>query len=92
MVTCIWFYTDSIPENESFQNLQSTIFRDIMPCSPLSVNRRFGGTYRLPEDGTLHNHRCENLISYFQHLFGLHLYAPKLLCVKVLEVRGAAML
>jgi hypothetical protein len=26
---------------------KSTIFWDIMPCSPLSVNRRFGGTYRL---------------------------------------------
>jgi hypothetical protein len=27
--------------------MKSTIFRDIAPCSPLSVNRRFGGTYRL---------------------------------------------
>jgi hypothetical protein len=26
---------------------KSTIFLDITPCSPLSVNRRFGGTYRL---------------------------------------------
>jgi hypothetical protein len=25
----------------------STIFWDITPCSPLKVNRRFGGTYRL---------------------------------------------
>jgi hypothetical protein len=94
------------------QFYKSTNFWDIMPCSPLSVNRRFGGAYRLhlqgriskwchllvrwilaelifptlkmeaisasetsadtqrtsrryiPEDGTLHNHRCENLISY----------------------------
>jgi hypothetical protein len=68
-----------------------TIFWDITPCSPLSVNRRFGGTYPLhfraicssdtsvdtqrtsrryvPEHGTLHNHRCENLISYKIHTF-----------------------
>jgi hypothetical protein len=39
------------------------------PCSPLSFNGRFGGTYHLhlqiiPEDYTLHNHSCENLKSY----------------------------
>jgi hypothetical protein len=27
--------------------MKSTIFWNITPCSPLSVNRRFGGTYRL---------------------------------------------
>jgi hypothetical protein len=27
--------------------IKSTIFWDITPCSPLNVNRRFGGTYRL---------------------------------------------
>jgi hypothetical protein len=27
--------------------MKSTIFRDITPCSPFKVNRRFGGTYRL---------------------------------------------
>jgi hypothetical protein len=27
--------------------LKSTIFWDTTPCSPLKVNRRFGGTYRL---------------------------------------------
>jgi hypothetical protein len=27
--------------------MKSTIFWDITPCSPLSVNRRFGGTYCL---------------------------------------------
>jgi hypothetical protein len=27
--------------------MKSTIFWDITPCSPLSVNRRFGGTYLL---------------------------------------------
>jgi hypothetical protein len=89
-----------------------TIFWDKTPCSPLSINRRVGETYRLhlqgrknkfskklalkqmesrtfstlkieticssetsvvtqrttrryiPDDGTLHNHRCENLKSY----------------------------
>jgi hypothetical protein len=32
-------------ERDSVMN--SAIFWDIKPCSPLSVNRRFGGTYRL---------------------------------------------
>jgi hypothetical protein len=27
--------------------MKSIIFWDMTPCSPLSVNRRFGGTYRL---------------------------------------------
>jgi hypothetical protein len=26
--------------------MKSAIFWDIMPCNPLKVNRRFGGTYR----------------------------------------------
>jgi hypothetical protein len=51
---------------------------DITPCSPLKVNRRFGGTCSSemsvdtqrttrqynPEDRTLHNHLGENLKSY----------------------------
>jgi hypothetical protein len=94
--------------------LKTSFLWNITPCSPLKVNRRFGGTYRLhlqsrrisqarnqlgagsiaflfglffyPEDGdmfsetsvhfqettrryipeetTLHNHRCENLEPY----------------------------
>jgi hypothetical protein len=31
--------------------IKSTIFWDITPCSPLSVNRRFGGTYRIHFQG-----------------------------------------
>jgi hypothetical protein len=27
--------------------MKNSIFRDITPCSPLKVNRRFGGTCRL---------------------------------------------
>jgi hypothetical protein len=54
--------------------LKSIVFWDMTPCSPLSFNRRFGGTYGLhlqgrrniPEDDTLHNHGCENLKSYNQ--------------------------
>jgi hypothetical protein len=33
--------------------LKSTIFWDITPCSPLKVNRRFGGTSRSSSDSTL---------------------------------------
>jgi hypothetical protein len=36
--------------------LKSIIFWDTMPCSLPSFN--------LPENDTLHNHRCENLKSY----------------------------
>jgi hypothetical protein len=31
--------------------IKSTIFWDIRPCSPLKVNRRFGGKYRLRLQG-----------------------------------------
>jgi hypothetical protein len=31
--------------------MKSTIFWDITPCSPLTVNRSFGGTYRLHVQG-----------------------------------------
>jgi hypothetical protein len=31
--------------------MKNTIFMDITPCSPLKVNRRFGGTYRLHLQG-----------------------------------------
>jgi hypothetical protein len=56
--------------------MKSTIFWGTTPCSPLKVNRRFEGTYRLhflgyiPDDGILHNHRCENLKSYIVFLYG----------------------
>jgi hypothetical protein len=33
--------------------MKSIIFWDMMPCSPLSYNRRFGGTYRLHLQGLL---------------------------------------
>jgi hypothetical protein len=35
--------------------IQNTIFWDITSCSPLSVNRRFGGTYRLHLQGRRNN-------------------------------------
>jgi hypothetical protein len=31
--------------------MKSIIFWDMTPCSPLSFNRRFGGTYRLHFQG-----------------------------------------
>jgi hypothetical protein len=34
-------------QSETDLYTKSTIFWDIEPCSPLSVSRRFGGTYRL---------------------------------------------
>jgi hypothetical protein len=43
---------NSVLKNVGFEVLiavvmKSPIFWDKMPCSPLQVNRRFGGTYRL---------------------------------------------
>jgi hypothetical protein len=36
---------------QTIKFLNSIIFWDITPCSPLSFNRRFGGTYRLHLQG-----------------------------------------
>jgi hypothetical protein len=60
-----YFYWELLRNTTFLTSLpsKSTIFWDITPCTPLKVNRRFGATYT-PEDGTLHNHRCENLKSY----------------------------
>jgi hypothetical protein len=33
--------------------MKSTVFWDITPCSPLKVNRRFGGTFRLNLQGRI---------------------------------------
>jgi hypothetical protein len=91
-ITCV---ADMVSLNKLRNKMKSIIFWDVTPCSLLSFNRRFGGTYRLqlhgrrnnfsknqqvnrwqapatqqttrrhiPEDDTLHNHRCENLKSY----------------------------
>jgi hypothetical protein len=47
------YYRDTWPERlrKTMKNLKNTIFWDITPCSPLSVDRRFGGTYRLHLQG-----------------------------------------
>jgi hypothetical protein len=31
--------------------IKSSVLRDMMPCSPLNINRRFGGTCHLPLQG-----------------------------------------
>jgi hypothetical protein len=132
---CLWTQINlisyEVTNSVNTWQINSTIFCDITLCSPLSVNRRFGGTYRLhlqvrkkklskkpawkkpcsachllsrwflaqfifsilkmeaicssdtsvgtqrttrryiPEDSTLHNHRCENLKSYIASQEGL---------------------
>jgi hypothetical protein len=40
--------------------MKSIILWDMMPCSPLSVNRRFGGTYRLHLQGRRNKLRKKN--------------------------------
>jgi hypothetical protein len=47
---------ETVKQNIGFEVLttvvmKSTIFWDITPCSPLKVNRRFGGTYHLHLQG-----------------------------------------
>jgi hypothetical protein len=37
--------------SEHWDDKKSTVFWDMTPCSPLKVNRRFGGTYRLHFQG-----------------------------------------
>jgi hypothetical protein len=39
---------DSRGECDNYMKMKSTYFWDITPCSPLRVNRRFGGTYHHP--------------------------------------------
>jgi hypothetical protein len=39
------------PQVRHLVNMKRSIFWDITPCSPLSVNRRFGGTYRFHLQG-----------------------------------------
>jgi hypothetical protein len=54
--------------------LQITIFWDITPCSPLKVNRRFGGTYRIHLQGRIsratyqHESRWQARIILHNHL------------------------
>jgi hypothetical protein len=40
--------------------MKSTIFWDITPCSPLKVNQRFGGTYRLQLQGRISQATCQS--------------------------------
>jgi hypothetical protein len=52
--------------------MKSTIFWDITSCSPLSVNRRFGETYRLRLQGLLANcFHAGFLLSLFFELEGV---------------------
>jgi hypothetical protein len=49
--------------------MESTIFWDITPCSPLKFNRRFGGTYRLHLQGLLATcFHAGFLLAYFSTL------------------------
>jgi hypothetical protein len=48
--------------------MKSSVFWDITPCNPLSVNRRFGGTYRLHLQGrriSQASSACHLLSSWF---------------------------
>jgi hypothetical protein len=40
--------------------LKSTIFCDITPCSPLKVNGRFGGMYRIHLQGRINRARYQS--------------------------------
>jgi hypothetical protein len=44
--------------------MKSSVFWDIGPCSPLKVNRRFGGTYRLHLQGRISQARYQREIRW----------------------------
>jgi hypothetical protein len=58
--------------------MKSTIFRDITPCSPLSVNRRFGGTYRLHLQGRpwLHGVISQKMVLFITAVSYRNIYEP----------------
>jgi hypothetical protein len=47
--------------------LKNTTFWDITPCSPLKVNRRFGGTYRLHLLGRIRRARYQQILATCFH-------------------------
>jgi hypothetical protein len=56
-------FLDHVSNNELRK--KSTIFWDIMSCSPLKVNRHFGGTYRLRLQGTkISRESSRNILCY----------------------------
>jgi hypothetical protein len=79
-------------EDVGFEVLKPVVMKNyilwrIMPCIPLKVNQRFGGTCRLNiqgprirgarnqcETSRKHNYRCENLKSCFHTGFFLSLF------------------
>jgi hypothetical protein len=74
--------------------MKSTIFWDITPCSSLSVNRRFGGTYRLHLQGQkirrarnmhLHQATTTSTIQFISRLSCYHSTPRSLDTVKFLK-------
>jgi hypothetical protein len=59
------YSTGKRPQNPLDRNI--SIFWDIKPCSPSTVNQRRS----IIKDRTFYNHRCENLKSFGQKI-GLH--------------------
>jgi hypothetical protein len=49
---------------------KSIIFWDMTPCTATQQTTR----HHIPEDDTLHNHRCENLKSYNDDEIQLEMY------------------
>jgi hypothetical protein len=74
-------YTESINSTLSITLTESSVFWDIMLCSPYKVNLRFEGTAAdfqwtiqcyIPEDRILHGHLCKNLKSCISRLLLLY--------------------
>jgi hypothetical protein len=67
-------YCVLLSANSSLDRRVLTAFWDITPCSPLKINRRFGGTYRLHYSGRIISRPNRALLSTCFHadiLFGL---------------------
>jgi hypothetical protein len=56
--------------------IKSTIFWDITPCSPLSVNRRFGGTHRFHLQG-VKNKQVASLPAFSLFSFSANFFDPE---------------
>jgi hypothetical protein len=56
--------------------MKSTTFRDITPCNPLKVNRRFGGTYLLHLQGLISRAWCQHESRWQAEVWRWKRYVP----------------
>jgi hypothetical protein len=77
----------------SFSDYSSTLKMEAICSSEISVDFQQTTRRYIPEDSSLHNHRCENLKSFIEYIFLFHtslvlhnLSLLLLLCIKLLII------